>query len=479
MNPTAPAQPAKAPRLLVAIASFGEKNLRYLKSIITSYQGLPWPVDIVVFSEAPKNLDPAVRVIVGLPNRNPWSLPFAHKAFFAQQLQQYDLFVYTEDDMEIAEQHIQAFLEATPALDPDEIAGYLRYEIDQSGSKIFTDIHGPFHWKVDSVRRRGAYLIAEHTNEHAGFYILTQSQLSRAIASGGFLRDPYEGRYGLPETAATDPYTSCGFRKIICISAIDDFLIHHMSNLYVARHGLTFDTFKDQIRTLTEIRDHAHPATSLCEVESKLRHKAWSKSYYEKPQEQLLPLVPDGTHTVLSIGCGSGATEARLQQRGLKITAFPLDSVVGAAAARSGLEVVYGTLEQCFKQIDGRTFDCVLITNLLHLFPSPEQIIAQSCQFVGPAGVLLIGGPCLHSLPVFLKRVIDRDGFRKLRAFDQSGIAMISVGEVKRRIRIADLKVVVLRYFDDPSPRKTTGLRRLLKRLGPDNWIIQARRPAP
>ena len=148
--------------------------------------------------------------------------------------------------MEVSATNIQAFLRITEALEPNEIAGYLRYELDPSGTAILTDVHGAFHWRPESVRRRGEYVIAEFTNEHAGFYILTRAQLQQAIASGGFLREPYEGRHGLPETAATDPYTSCGLRKVICISALDDFLLHHMSNLYVVRHGVSARGLQDR-----------------------------------------------------------------------------------------------------------------------------------------------------------------------------------------------------------------------------------------
>ena len=70
--------------LLVGIASYGEKNLHYLRKIIGIYQDLPYDVDIVVFSEAPKELDSRVKVVVGLPSRNSWSLPFAHKRYFAE-----------------------------------------------------------------------------------------------------------------------------------------------------------------------------------------------------------------------------------------------------------------------------------------------------------------------------------------------------------------------------------------------------------
>jgi len=163
------------------------------------------------------------------------------------------------------------------------------------------------------------------------------------------------GDMGLPETAATDPYTRCGFRKVICISATGRFSHSSLPNRYIGGMGTPLPRIKEQVQTLMGICNGTHPAITLCEVESKLIHGRWSKRYDEKPCPELLAMVPQGVRTVLSIGCGSGATEGNLKQRGAKITVLPLDSVIGAASAHLGLEVIYGTMEECFNRLGERT----------------------------------------------------------------------------------------------------------------------------
>jgi SAM-dependent methyltransferase len=464
-------------RLLVAIASHGSKNLEFLKKLIQRYQGMSMNVDVVVFSEAHKDLPLNVKVIVGLPSPNPWSLPFAHKTYFAQNCDRYDLFIYSEDDMEVAEENIQAFLRITPQLKPDEIAGYLRYERDLSGDRSLPDAHGAFHWKAESVRRRGIETIAEFTNEHAGFYILTQSQLQQAVVSGGFLTEPYEGRYGLPETAATDPYTRCGFRKVICISALEDFLIHHMPNRYVGQLGTPLSAFKEQIHTLMEICDDNHPSGSLCEVESKLRCSRWSKPYDEKPSEELLKMVPGSVKTILSIGCGRGAIETSLKQRGVTVTAIPLDSVIGAAAARLGIEVVYGTWDEYLTILDGRKFDCVLMPNLLHLLPNPKTVLEQCSRFVREGGTFVISGPNFDCLSVLIKRTFGTGDYGKLRCFGESGISVCGPRTFKKDIEQQGLRVEATKWIHQASPRRNLGgIWSRLGSLTAKDWIIRARR---
>src|ERR1700719_3961404 len=112
-------------KILVAIASYGTNKDSYLRQLIAEYRGMSYHVDIVVVSNISKDLGDAVEVSVGLPAKDPWSLPFAHKRIFADRLEQYDLFIYSEDDTLITERHIENFVKATRVLKDDEIAGFL------------------------------------------------------------------------------------------------------------------------------------------------------------------------------------------------------------------------------------------------------------------------------------------------------------------------------------------------------------------
>jgi 2-polyprenyl-3-methyl-5-hydroxy-6-metoxy-1,4-benzoquinol methylase len=476
MNVTAAKTDLRGLRALIAIASFGEKNIEFLKQIIHGYQAMTLDADLIVFSDKPKNLGDKVKVIVGLPAANPWSLPFAHKACFAENLERYDLFIYSEDDIGVTEENIRAFLRLTPQLEPDKIAGYLRYEVDQSGGLSFPDIHGAFHWRPESVRRLGDCIIAEFTNEHAGFYILTQPQLRQIILSGGYLVPPFHGKYGLPETAATDPYTSCGFRKVICISAWNDFIIHHLPNRYVGQTGIPLSSFKEQIQTLMDICANRHPATSLCKGEAEPLHCKWAKSYYETPGDELLRAVSDDAKTILSIGCGWGGTENRLKRRGAEVTALPLDSVIGAAAARLGIEVIYGTLEECLTNLEGRRFDCVLISNLLHLQPNPMEILQRCSLFVREGGTLVVSNPNFGRIPVMLRRALGIGDYKKLQSFSIGGINPYGMNFMKRQLMRLGFRTVAVQWYDRIPSRNFVAVRRCLGRFMAGDWILKARR---
>ena len=458
-------------RLLVVIASYGEKNLGLLHEVIRRYREMPYQIDIVVISNAPKNLGPDVEVVVGLPTSHPWSLPFAHKAVFAQRARDYDLFLYSEDDMGVTEAHIGAFLRATPQLAEDEIAGFMRYEVDNTGTTYLLDVHGRFHWRPVSGSRRGDYMIAEFTNEHAALYLLTQKQLKKAIASGNFLRQPCEDRHDMLCTAATDPYTVCGFRKVMCISAFEDFLVHHMSNRYAGKWGVSLAEFDYQVRTQMAIVEGHHPASALCEGETRLLHCEWSKSYYEQPVEAVLELVPAEARTILSVGCGWGAAEECLKQRGARVTAVPLDSVIGAAAARRGLEVVYGSLDECFESLRDRRFDCLVVTNLLHLFEDPQQIVARWASLVRNGGSFVISGPNFGSLRVKAKHVLRRSNYQRLSSFEASGVRMLGPRKLRTILKRLGVTRTEVRWLD---PGEERGIEGRLGPLGSPHWALRA-----
>ncbi len=477
MNVVAADFKSQTVRLLVAIASFGEKNVGFLKRIIRTYQAMPMAVDVVVFSDQTKDLGPDVKVVVGLPSKNPWSLPFAHKDYFARNIDRYDLFIYSEDDMEVTEGNINAFLRVTPELKPDEIAGFLRYEMDKSGNRSLPEVHGTSHWKPDSVGRRGGHTIAGFSNEHAAFYLLTQNQLRRAIASRGFLREPCEGRYDMLCTVATDPYTNCGLRKVICVSALEDFLIHHLPNRYAGQLGIPLASFKEQVQTIMAIDAGTHPISNLCETESRLQHGKWSKSYYEKPCKELMEMLPRDGGTILSVGCGWGTTEADWKQSGARVTVMPLDSVVGAAVERRGVEVVYGTWNECLKILGDRQFDCVYMKDLLHLQAHPGQFVQQCARLVGSGGTLVLAGPNFNRVPWLVKRVLGIGEFRKLRSFDLSGISICGPKTLTGHLTKAGLHTTVTQWLNHGIGRgRSSGIRFPLGRFTAKDWVLRARR---
>jgi hypothetical protein len=237
-------------RILVAIANYGPYRFGYLDRVIRTYQRMPYTVDVVIHSDRAKHVPAGVQLVVGLPAPDPCSLPFAHKRLFAERKDDYDLFIYTEDDILIEEHNLAAFLEVSAVLPADEIAGLFRYERGESGCMSFVDCHPPFDWVAGSAAVRDGYTFATFSNDHSGCYLLTRAHLQTVLRSGGYLVAPHDTYYDMRASAATDPYTQCGLTRRLCVSHLDRFLIHHLPNTYVGVLGTEEKEFRASLECL-------------------------------------------------------------------------------------------------------------------------------------------------------------------------------------------------------------------------------------
>jgi 2-polyprenyl-3-methyl-5-hydroxy-6-metoxy-1,4-benzoquinol methylase len=466
-------------RILVAISSYGASQDHYLLQLVKEYRSMSLDLNIVVLSNVHKEVAPGVEVVVGLPDeKDPWSLVYAHKSLFAKRLEDYDLFIHTENDILITESHIQAFLRLSAVLHDDEIPGFLRYEVGPAGETNFPDVHASFHWDGQSVVTRNQYTLAYFTNEQAACYLLTREQLRRAINSGGYLVAPHLGKYGTCESAATDPYTQCGFKKLICISHLDDFLVHHMSNKYVKKLGIERPEFQRLIDTLLDIGRKRAATFSLFPTETKLKRARYSKDYYEPVRSDVVSLIPSTARSVLSLGCGWGATEEWLAKKGLRVVAVPLDSVISSCAEARGLETVHGDFKTVREKLDGQQFDCLLISNVLHLVRDPIAVMSSFSGLLSDDSTVVAVVPNLLHPPDLKKRIRDDRGFRGLiRGYRETGVHFTSRLVLHKWFKRAGLRIEkVLHTLPQPVEslhQKTFGLMDSL--LAGDFLVVASR----
>lgn len=439
-------------KILVAIANYGSKNMGFLHAVIKEYRSMSYRVDIVVFSNIPKELGPSVEVKVGLPSKNPRSLPFAHKIMFAERANDYDLFIYSEDDTLITEHHIKAFLDVTRILPGHQIAGFLRYEVDKLGKKYYSTVHSHFHWVPGSVMRIGDYSFARFTNDHSACYLLTREQLKVAIDSGGYLVEPHDERYDLLVTAATDPYTQCGLTKVICVSHLQDFELHHMPDIYIGKLGIADNEFLQQIEALLKNNGESHDR--LFSVETKLKQGRWSKKYYEKCRKDVIGLIPDSVEQVLSVGCGWGATEEVLVQTGHKVAAIPLDSIIGACAEAKGIEVTYPDFDKAYENLYGKRFDYIIFSEILQHLPDPVKVLSKYVNLLADEGLVIISVPNFSNIKFRIAMVSEKISSGKVMDFGETGLHLTTSKIIKKWLEQSNLQTVRALYGSEGRSRQ-------------------------
>jgi len=429
-------------KILVTVASFGTKNDEYLRQVIREYQSMPHRVDIIVFSNLQKDLGQNVTsLVVDLRGRDPHTLPFAHKRIMADRLADYDLFIYSEDDTLIRERNLDAFLKVSSVMPADEIPGFLNTDIGPTGELHFCNMSWHSHWDPGSVVTRGEYRFAYFTNQHSAAFVLTQAQLRRAIESGGFLVEPHQGKYNWACSAATDPYTQCGFRKLICVSHLEDFLIRHLPDKYSTRPYGGWDEVKRQLAALERIQHDGVFRGHLFQPETKLPLWAWSKSYYEPVNERMVSLIPDTAQTVLSLGCAWGATEEHLVKRGMRVVGVPMDPVIAACAEDKGVEIVRGDFAAARRKLQGETFDCILLSNVLHLVSDPVDVLRSFAPLLSAGGLVLATAPNLGRLSVWFDRLRGKAYCKDLGDYEKSGLHLTCPRLLRKWFADSNLKI--------------------------------------
>jgi 2-polyprenyl-3-methyl-5-hydroxy-6-metoxy-1,4-benzoquinol methylase len=461
-----------SPRILVGIANFGVKNRKYLDGLIAEYRSMPFHVDIRIFSEKAKDYPDHVRVHVGLPISNPWSLPFAHRQVFADHVDDYDLFIYSEDDTLIEARHVRAFLDASESLEAGLVPGFIRYEVHEDGRRSYPDIHGAYRWIGDSVTRAGAYTHARLSNDHSACYLLTRSQLRSAIASGGYLVPPHSGRYDMLCSAGTDPYTQCGLSRVVCISHLDDFEIHHLPDAYVKGNGminkdcavLDREGLLCQVEALQAICAGDLGKEQLFATEKALATQRWDKSYYEPHDDALLERIPAAAKTVLSIGCGAGENESRLRARGMQVIAVPLDAVIGRVAERAGIRVTPPDLDAALQRLDGSRFDAILLSGVVQHLADPVRLLTRLSALLGPGGVIVGSVPNLGPIRRWSGQLFGRNsaGYRLPAAWQETKLRLTSASMLARWLKRSGLRPLPSIAARRDASRATAPLRALI-----------------
>jgi 2-polyprenyl-3-methyl-5-hydroxy-6-metoxy-1,4-benzoquinol methylase len=444
-------------KILVSITNFGMKNVEYAKQLIQEYRSMPFDVDIFVLSDAPKNYGNDVTVLVGFPTKDPWSLPFVHKKLFAENIDRYDVFIYTEDDVLIRMENILAFLKAAEQIGGTLLPGFVRYERYPNGKKNYPDVFGTHHWIPGSVRKSGDYISARFSNEHSACYILTQSQLRSAVASGGFLVPPHSGRYDLICSAGNDPYTQCGFDRVICLSHLQEFELHHLPNAYLNRVGIDEDGYQLQIEALLEILDKKRSNEELFSTQKSLATSWWDRDYYEQCRDDILLLMPSDAKEILSVGCGWGATETDLINDGRRVSAIPLDSVIGKLAESKGINVCLPNFEQAFEALGDKRFDAIVISEVIQHLSHPVEILSKLGTLLKVNGVMLGSVPNLSLIRRLSRRLLAKNRKTALISchFHNTALNLTDRATMKRWLRASGLKLLTLRYENTGTKNPT------------------------
>jgi hypothetical protein len=244
-------------KLLTVLVNYGEDQLCYLKQVVSVLKSFEkYEMHIVVQSNIPLYIDGIDQVnVVELDDYQ--LLPLTCRKVIWDKRNDFDMFIYGENDHLFEEYHLDNHLAYSNLLSSNRIPGLIQYEFNKKG-KYYPGYHLDFEWDFNSVEVYDHKIFAHFNNVHQATFILTRSQLLQIGDKIKFnllvieKRNIYQkalrrlrkklnvsvkplDKYSVKCKVNTDIYEYGGMKKLICISEFEDNLIHHLPNLYI--HG--------------------------------------------------------------------------------------------------------------------------------------------------------------------------------------------------------------------------------------------------
>jgi hypothetical protein len=169
-----------------------------------------------------------------------------HRSYFLNHTQDYDLFVYTENDLHVRLTHILSYMRETEVIKGllgeqfyQYSIGFARYEVDsKTQERHFWEQEGQWPVVRDPAPIAGLY-ITMPLRHHQGMYMATSGQLEAWSESCPCFRDPFtipkgpKGQYYRERVSSMCLFETCEIKQLLPIDSFEDHAVHHMPNKYL------------------------------------------------------------------------------------------------------------------------------------------------------------------------------------------------------------------------------------------------------
>lgn len=229
-------------KALVIISNYGLGNIEYLFQILEEYEKMDYDFDVQLHTtERVKGIErfKRIKIFQKLFHQNIGRfLTFSNREEFIRWSDDYDLFIYSENDLLITQKNIDTFLKYDRILPDKYLVGFLRYELDYpSNEKFLIELHLIYVLDQTNFTINGQRFFTIF-NIHQGCFILSNRKMNIVKSNYYFQNKPIgiinhnKISYGKLERGASEVFINMGFQKVYPFDEIDNLLIHHLPNKY-------------------------------------------------------------------------------------------------------------------------------------------------------------------------------------------------------------------------------------------------------
>jgi len=220
-------------KALAVLVNYGEEQLEYLQQVVSTLKSFKkYEVTVMVNSNIELDMINGIDHVNVITLDDYQLLPITCREVIWHYRDDFNIFIYGENDHLFEEKHIDKHLEYTQILPKGKISGLIQFEENECG-RFYPAYHGQYDWDYKSVEEHNGKTFAHFTNIHQATFILTQDQLLTIGNMHDFTQFFGQSHYSVKCKVNTDIYQFCSMQKVICISELRDNSIHHLPNIYI------------------------------------------------------------------------------------------------------------------------------------------------------------------------------------------------------------------------------------------------------
>jgi 2-polyprenyl-3-methyl-5-hydroxy-6-metoxy-1,4-benzoquinol methylase len=133
--------------------------------------------------------------------------------------------------------------------------------------------------------------------------------------------------------------------------------------------------------------------------------------YYHHVRREIRPLLPEKASRILDVGAGAGATLRWLKTLypTAETTAVELNPEMRSELNASADIVHIGAVEECLSELDGKTYDLIVLLDVLEHLHDSTSTLQKICMLLEPDGHVIVSVPNVAHLSVSIPLLFRRD----------------------------------------------------------------------
>ncbi len=169
-----------------------------------------------------------------------------------------------------------------------------------------------------------------------------------------------------------------------------------------------------------------------------------STVYYHQSRPEMLAIVPDGSMSILDVGCGGGDFGVGLRQKcpSAEIYGIEINQEVAERAPSLYRQVYVGDVNAVLANLPDAGFDLIVFNDLLEHLVDPYTCLAACRRILRPEGRVLASIPNMRFWPALSDLIFQADWrYRDAGVMDETHLRFFTGKSIRRMFDDAGFEI--------------------------------------